>query len=387
MSNPNRLPLETPRTRPRLCELVHQGPLPHPAPGRARVLGLLEGEGVGPEVVGAARAVLAAVESRFGYGFEMRSGSAIGIAAESQCGKALSDEVVEFCEQVFAEGGAVMAGPGGGRFVYDLRRRFDLFCKLNPVQVWDELRDEGRVKPRYTGGVDLLVIRENASGIYLGEHFEERTSEAGRTVHHRFSYTEAEVRRVLEAAARIACARRGELMVVTKGSGLPGLSGLWRECAEAVAREYGLEPSVVDVDYAAYLMVQCAQELDVIVAPNLFGDVLSDVGGILLGSRGLSYGASFAAQPIAVYQTNHGAAWDLAGRDRANPIGQILSLAMMLRETYGLADAADAVETAVRSVWRQGWRTEDLGAGLPGRCVVGTREMGERVAEALAASR
>ena len=347
------------------------------------MLGLLEGEGVGPEVVGAARTVLAAVESSFGHRFEVRSGGAIGVAAESQGGKALSDEVVDFCEKVFAEGGAVLAGPAGGRFVYDLRKRFDLFCKLSPLQIYDELSGVGRVKPCYTQGVDLLVIRENVSGIYHGEHSEEHSPEAGRTVHHRFSYSEREVHRILRTAARIACARRGRLMVVTKNSGLPGISGLWQECAGQLESEFGLEPSIVDIDYAAYLLVQCAQDLDVVVAPNLFGDVLSDVGGILLGSRGLSYGASFATRPIAVYQTNHGAAWDLAGRDRANPIGQILSLAMMLRESYALADAAEAVENAVRLVWRSGWRTDDLDS--PDHRSAGTRAMAELVAEAVAA--
>lgn len=347
------------------------------------MLGLLEGEGVGPEVVGAACTVLEAIESTFGCRFEIRSGSAIGGAAEAEGGSALSSEVVEFCEKTFAEGGAVLTGPAGGRFVYDLRKHFDLFCKVSPVQVYDELLDVSRVKPAYTRGVDLLVIRENASGIYLGEHSEEHSPEAGRAVHHRFTYTESEVQRILSIAARIACARRGRLMMVTKASGLPGISGLWRECAGQLETEFGLELSVVDIDYAAYLMVQGAQDLDVVVAPNLFGDVLSDVGGILLGSRGLSYGASFATRPNAVYQTNHGAAWDLAGSDRANPIGQILALAMMLRESYALDDAAEAVENAVRLVCGQGWRTDDLG---PADCKgAGTRAMGELVAEALAA--
>ena len=250
------------------------------------------------------------------------------------------------------------------------------------MQVFEELGDAGRLKPGYTRGVDVLVVRENTSGIYLGEHWEEHSPGAGRTVHHRFSYSESEVLRILRIAARLACARRGGLAVVIKKSGLPGISGLWQDCAERVAEESGLEPAVIDIDYAAYRMVQCAQELDVVVAPNLFGDVLSDVAGVVLGSRGLSYGASFASRPIAVYQTNHGAAWDLAGADRANPAGQILSLAMMLRESYALADAAEVVEDAVRRVWSHGWRTDDLAS--PGCRRAGTRAMGELVAEAVA---
>ena len=134
MPNPSPSSTQPTPAKLRLSELVHEGPLPHPAPGRPRVVGMLEGEGIGPEVMAAARSVLAAVEASLGHRFEVRSGGAIGDEAESLGGRALSDEVVEFCDKVFADGGAVLAGPGGGRFVYDLRKRFDLFCKLSPVQ-------------------------------------------------------------------------------------------------------------------------------------------------------------------------------------------------------------------------------------------------------------
>jgi len=126
-------------------------------------------------------------------------------------------------------------------------------------------------------------------------------------------------------------------------------------------------------------MVQHPRDLDVVAAPNVFGDVLSDIGAVLLGSRGLSFGASFGARPGACYQTNHGSAHDLVGQDRANPVGQFLSLAMLLRESFGLFDAARLVERAVRAVWQDGWRTEDL-AEEGGR-LVGTDRMGQLVAD------
>jgi 3-isopropylmalate dehydrogenase len=136
-----------------------------------------------------------------------------------------------------------------------------------------------------------------------------------------------------------------------------------------------------NVDLAAYRLLQHPRELDVVVAPNLFGDVLADLGGVLLGSRGLSFSGNFAAGGASVYQTNHGAAHDLAGKDRANPVGQVLSLAMLLRESFGLAAEAALVERAVAEVYRLGFRTDDVAEA--GCRAIGTREMAERIAAAV----
>jgi len=242
-----------------------------------------------------------------------------------------------------------------------------------------ELHGAGRVKREYLEGVDLLLVRENVSGLYHGRWYEDRARDGQRRAHHHFSYAEEEVRRVLGPAARIARNRRGRLALIVKDAGLPTISALWRECATEVASEVGVELSVLNVDYAAYSIVQHAQALDVLVAPNLFGDILGDVAGILLGSRALIYSGNFGAGACAVYQTGHGAARDLAGSDRANPVGQIFSLAMLLRESFGLFDAGDLVERAVCAVWRANWRTEDLAE--PGCRVAGTRKLGSLVAE------
>jgi 3-isopropylmalate dehydrogenase len=136
---------------------------------------------------------------------------------------------------------------------------------------------------------------------------------------------------------------------------------------------------MVDVDLMAYRLIREPRAFDVIAAPNLFGDVLADLGAALMGSRGVSFSGNFGEGGHAVYQTNHGAAYDLAGTDRANPAGQIFGLAMMLRESFGLCRQAAAIEQAVHSIWREGWRTEDV--AIPGALIVGTRDMGCRVAE------
>jgi len=342
-------------------------------------IGVLEGEGIGREVIGGALDVLAALETALPHRFAIRRApEPAALAARTEM--PLSARIVEFCEGVFADGGAVLAGPVAGRFVYDIRARFDLFCKLSPLRPCPELGAAGRLKAEHVRDVDILVVRENASGVYQGQS-RVRSTEAGhREVEHTFAYTSAEVRRIVQVAAALAADRRGSMMVVIKDGGLPALSALWRDSACEAAAAAGVACRFANVDLAAYLLVQHPHDLDVVVAPDLFGDVLADVGGILVGSRGLTYSANFATSGAAVYQTNHGAALDLAGTDRANPAGQIYSLAMLLRESFDLVDAAAIVEAALFDVWRQGWRTDDLPEA--GARLVGTRELAARVAEA-----
>jgi 3-isopropylmalate dehydrogenase len=348
------------------------------AGGRGSVVGVLPGEGVGPEVVRAALGVLGAVAEATGRRFEVRVGGDIGLGARRAGGRELTPEVEAFCEAVFADGGAVLCGPGGGRFVYDLRARFDLYCKLTPIQPLPSLEDAGVLRERATAGVDLVIVRENRGGLYFGAHQLDRARGVAR---HALEYRASEVARILDAAARIARGRTGRLAVVVKAGGLPSLSALWCEEAERRAAEHGVALETLDVDNAAYQLVAAPANLDVIVAPNLFGDVLSDLGGLLLRSRGMSHSGNFGAGRRAVYQTGHGAAQGLAGTDRANPLGQIRSLAMMLEESFGLADESRGIGAAIDGVLGAGVRTADIACA--GAAPVGTAEMGARVAEAV----
>jgi 3-isopropylmalate dehydrogenase len=345
-------------------------------------IGLLPGEGIGPEVIGAAVTVLRALESAGNLPCQVLTGGAIGLPAARECGEALSREVIDFCADIFADGGAVLAGPGGGRFVYELRRQFDLYCKLSPLVPHPALRRAGRVRPDHTGTVDILVVRECVAGVYQGRWTEMTDALGERTASHEFSYSETQVRRILQAAGLIAQERRGELTVIVKPGGIPTISRLWSECARDVARELSICLREIEIDYAVYHLIQDPQLLDVVVTPNLFGDILSDAGGVLLGSRGLCHAGSFSPAGAAVYQTNHGAAHDLAGTDRANPVGQILAMAMLFRESFGLDGQARLIEAAVGDVWRHGYRTRDVAE--PGCRIVGTREMADRVADATA---
>ncbi|HTR01567.1 MAG TPA: isocitrate/isopropylmalate family dehydrogenase [Thermoanaerobaculia bacterium] len=343
-------------------------------------VGVLPGEGIGPEVTAAALAVLRALEPA-GVRVDLSTGGPIGRDAELLSGRPLTDDVAAFCEGVFAAGGAVLAGAGGGRFVYDLRWRFDLFCKLSPLKPIEALRETGRLKAAGVDGADILVVRENVGGEYLGQWRELSEGSAGRACEHSFRYSEAEVGRILGVAARLAAARRGRLAVVVKDAGLPAMSGLWRDVARAAAESSGVGLRILDVDLAAYLLLQEPLSFDVVAASNLFGDILADLGAVLLASRGVSFSGNFSEDGAAVYQTNHGSALDLAGQDRANPVGQIASAAMMLRESFGLAREAAWIEDAVAEVLASGCRTFDV--GLPGSTVVGTAELGRRIAAAV----
>jgi 3-isopropylmalate dehydrogenase len=346
------------------------------------VVGVLAGEGIGPEVTDAALTVLRALEPYSTCRFEISHGGCIGLAAERICREPLSREVIDFMRGVFDRGGHILAGAGGGRFVYDARREFDLFCKVNPLIPSAELRGDGVINPSALVDADILIVRENSGGVYQGEWSEERHHSRGRIARHSFSYSEDQVRRIVDIAVRLAAGRRGELTVVTKPHGVPTVSRLWIDCAREGALKAGIRIHELEIDYAAFLMVHQPRRFDVVVAANLLGDILSDLGGALLGSRGLCYGASFSPGGDGVFQTNHGAAHDLAGSDRANPVGQVLSLAMLLSEGFGLLHEANLVNASIRDVWSRGYRTDDIAEA--GCHLVGTREMGRLLADSVA---
>jgi 3-isopropylmalate dehydrogenase len=355
-----------------------------PAQGPAHVIGALPGEGVGPEVVGAALDVLEAVAEASAVPFAVRRGGPIGLAARRETGAELPPAAASFCEGVFADGGAVLCGPGGGRFVYDLRAKFDLYCKLVPLRPLAALRGVGPLRERSVEGVDVVIVRENVGGAYFGEHGARRRGPEIGEAYHQFRYDAGQVERILRVAFELARRRRGRLAVVVKPSGVPSISELWMERAALLNETYGVELELLEVDNACYQIVADAARFDVVAAPNLFGDVVSDTAALLLGSRGLSLSANFGAARRAVYQTGHGAAHDLAGSDRANPLGQIRSLALLLRESFGRVDLETAVERAVEDVLAAGWRTPDVMAA--GCTCVGTRELGCRVADAAGAA-
>ena len=342
--------------------------------------GVFPGEGIGPEVIGVSLQLLEAVARGTPINFKVRIGGKIGLPAQRETGHVLTPEVLAFCESIFAQGGVILCGPAGGRFVYELRSRFDLFCKITPLLPLPALRDTGVVKADALEDVDILMVRENSGGIYLGQ-WKEKADADGLTASHSFEYREDQVERILRVAIGLANMRRRRLTLVLKPDGIPSISRLWINVLNDLVDGSSLSFEVLQVDHAAFQLIQTARTFDVVVSPNLFGDILADCGGLLLGSRGMCFSGNFGKNGMAVYQTGHGAAYDLAGKDEANPIGQILSLAMLLRMSFGLEELAGRIETALNKTLSEGWRTPDILA--PDCKIVGTRELGSRIVQAI----
>lgn len=354
-----------------------------PAPQGPLVVGVLPGEGIGPEVTDAALSVLEVLQAHGGSRFNVRTGGPIGGEARRQTGHCLPESVIEFCASVFDQHGAMLCGAGGERFVYDLRAHFDLYCKFIPLRAATAPCEAGALRPGHADHADIVVVRENTSGLYFGSWGMQRNGDGGLTAYQHCQYHEPEVERILDVGLRLAQQRRGHVTVITKPGGVPAISQLWADKLHELNEHHRVTARLLEVDHAVYQLIAEPEAFDVVICSNMFGDVLGDCGALLLGGRGMSFSANFGAPGRAVYQTGHGAAWDLAGTDRANPLGQISALAMMLRESFDLPDAAAAVEQAMRHTLASGVRTADI-AG-PEHQVVGTREMARRIGDTLGA--
>ena len=363
------------RLRPRLAETLHVPCAPYD-PARVHHVGIFLGEGVGPEVVPVATSLLQTLADASSRQFELHEGGAIGLAAKELCGSSLSPEVIEFAGSLFDRQGALFCGPGGDRFVYEIRRQFDLYCKFTPIEPLVELRNAGQVRPEVVASADIIAIREGMGGIYQGS-WEEVEVEGDRIASHRFEYRESMVRRIVDVAINLASSRRGQIHVVLKPGGIPSISSMWRRIAQEMTSEAGIALAELEIDNAVFQLIANPGQFDVVLSPNMFGDVLADCAALLLASRGLSYSGNFNDRGNGVYQTGHGAARDIAGKDVANPIGQILSLGMMLRESFCWPEADAALRQAVRETLRQGKCTGDI--AMPGHEVVGTAEFGRLV--------
>jgi 3-isopropylmalate dehydrogenase len=345
---------------------------------------VLPGDGIGPEVVGAARTLLEVVASRFGHVFKMDE-CPIGGYAIDLTGKPLPEDTLGACRQA----DAVLLGAVGGpewddpsaavrpeQGLLGLRKALDLFGNLRPIQPHPDLVDASPLKSERLQGVDLLVVRELTGDVYFGEprlrrkvSLREKQGEEEQAID-TMSYTESEVRRVAHLAFRLARIRRSKVTSVDKANVLES-SRLWRQVVTRVAREY---PDVtldhLLVDSAAMFLVTRPASFDVILTGNLFGDILTDEASVLSGSMGNLPSASLGetrnslGKPCGLYEPIHGSAPDIAGKGIANPVGTILSAALLLRYSLGLEDEARAVEQAVWSALADGCRTSDLGGNL-----------------------
>jgi 3-isopropylmalate dehydrogenase len=361
----------------------------------------IPGDGVGPEVVEAARRVVAAAADRSGFGVDWIEVAAGGIAIDTY-GVAIRPEDIEVCRSA----DAILLGAVGGpkwsdpaapvrpeQALFALRGGLGLYANLRPVTVHPALVGASPLRAELLEGVDLLIVRELTGSVYFGDRQESSGTVGDRSALDTMPYHEREVERIVRLAFQLAQGRKRRVMSVDKANVL-ATSRLWRTVATEVGRDFpDVELSHQLVDSCAMLLVRRPADFDVIVTENLFGDILSDEAAVLAGSLGMLPSASLGERQTAhgtfgLYEPIHGSAPDIAGQDRANPVGTILSAAMLLRLSLGREDAASAIERAVTAAIDAGWRTGDLApADDPddGLVVVGTTAFATAVIEQLGA--
>jgi len=357
---------------------------------------LLPGDGIGPEVTEQARRVLVAAGQKFGLDFEFQT-ELIGGCSIDAHGTPLRDEVIEACRK----SRAVLLGAVGGpkwdampvsvrpeKGLLGIRKALGLFANLRPAAVFPALVDASALRPEIVDGVDMLVVRELTGGIYFGEPRGREGSKGARRAVNTMVYDEHEVARIARVAFEQARLRRRHVTHVHKANVLDA-SQLWVEVVDEIAKEYpDVELAHQLVDSCAMLMVQQPKRFDVIVTENLFGDILSDEAAMITGSLGMLPSASLAQGGFGLFEPVHGSAPDIAGKDVANPLAAIQSVAMLLETAFQekpkAKDAAAAVRRAVTAVLDAGHRTGDL--LLPGekRPTIGCKRMGDLVVDALA---
>ena len=349
---------------------------------------VLKGDGIGPEVVDQAIAVLNAVGEKNGFSFEYHE-ELMGGCAIDACGEPLPQitlQTARSSEAVLlgAVGGPKWEGLPGGKTpesgLLGIRAGLGLFANLRPAVIYQALREASPLKSEIIGdNIDILVFRELTGGIYFGERGRTGSGTATETAFDTERYSAGEVERIARLAFEAAGKRSGLVTSVDKANVLES-SKLWREVVIRVSKEYPeIRLNHMYVDNAAMQLVRNPRQFDVLVTSNLFGDILSDEASMITGSIGMLPSASLGSGKLGLYEPIHGSAPDIAGQDKANPIATILSTAMMLRYSLDQAASAELIENAVKRVLEKGYRTGDIvSAGGP---AIGTKEMGRLIAE------
>ena len=357
-------------------------------------IALIPGDGIGPEIVKEAKKVLDRVCEKYGHIFTYEE-LLLGGASIDACGVPLTEETIEKAKAA----DAVLMGSIGGDAktspwyqlepskrpeagLLGIRKALNLFANLRPAYLYQELKGACPLKEEIIGeGFDMVIVRELTGGLYFGKR---RTTEENgiRTAVDTLTYNEKEIRRIAVKAFEIAKKRRKQVTSVDKANVLDS-SRLWRSVVEEVAKDYpDVTLSHMLVDNCAMQLVRDPGQFDVILTENMFGDILSDEASMVTGSIGMLSSASLNETKFGLYEPSHGSAPDIAGQDKANPIATILSAAMMLRYSLDLDEEASAVEAAVQKVLEEGYRTGDIMS--EGCHLVGTKEMGDRIAAAVA---
>ena len=356
-------------------------------------IAVLPGDGIGPEVMAEALKVLDALEKKYETKFE-RIHANVGGAGIDNEGKALPDTTVNICK---ASDAILFGSVGGPKWetlppdeqpergaLLPLRKIFGLYANLRPAIIFPSLTGASSLKEEViAGGFNVLVIRELTGGIYFSQPKGIDGSGRDRVGVDTMRYSVPEIERITHVAF-LAARKRGSKVCSIDKANVLSTSVLWREVVTTIAKEYpDVELSHMYVDNAAMQLVKWPKQFDVILCENMFGDILSDEAAMLTGSLGMLPSASLAEGTFGMYEPSGGSAPDIAGKGIANPIAQILSTGMMLRYSFGMVDAADAIDSAVAKVLDQGYRTGDIYQKKEGEKLVNTREMGDAIISAL----
>ena len=357
-------------------------------------IGLIHGDGIGPEIVNEAQKVLDAVCAKYGHSFEY-SRLLLGGASIDSTGYPLTDETIaeaKTCDAVLmgSIGGDAKTSPWyqlepsrrPEAGLLGIRKALNLFANLRPAYLYNELKAACPLRDEIIGdqGFDMIIVRELTGGLYFGER-ETGMVDGVETARDSLSYNENEIRRIAKRAFDIAMKRRKKVTEVDKANVLDS-SRLWRKVTAEVAKEYPeVEYENMLVDNCAMQLVRDPKQFDVILTENMFGDILSDEASMVTGSIGMLSSASLNETSFGLYEPSHGSAPDIAGKNIANPIATILSAAMMLRYSLNLDKEADVVEKAVEEVLAQGYRTGDIYS--EGTTKVSTTEMGDQIVKIL----
>ncbi len=344
----------------------------------------LPGDGIGPEVTSQAIRVLDGVAARFGHELSIDE-KEIGGAALKQFGNPLPDSTLQACLRSKA---VLLGAVGSPEFdrnsrnlrpetgLLRLRRELGAFANLRPAVLYESLANRSPLREEVVRGTDILIVRELLGGLYFGEPRSINESTGATVATNTMTYTEPEIERIARIGFQLARTRRRQLLSVDKANVLE-CSRLWREVVTRVGQHFPeVQLAHMYVDSAAMLLVLKPSSFDVILTENMFGDILSDQAGGVVGSLGLLASASVGGL-VGLYEPVHGSAPDIAGQGVANPLGAILSVAMMLRHTFGLHKEAECVEAGVVAALKAGFRTRDL-AGASER-TVSTDEMGNQI--------
>jgi len=354
----------------------------HMSPEEFKLI-VLPGEGIGPEVIAEAVRVVRTIQQLFDLQLKMQTFD-VGEPARKKTGSVFPPDVEQACDEACrTDRGAILFGAVSDEPIGILRKKYDLFANLRPLRIMKPLIAASPLKPQIAEQIDMLVVRELVSDIYYGKTESGRTAE-GRWASQQMFYSEAEVRRIVRVALEKAQARRKQLVVVHKGNVIKEVFDIWLTVLQEEARNY---PEIhcrdILVDNMAMQMVAKPSQFDVILCSNLFGDILSDLGAGLLGSLGLLPSASLNEAGFGLYEPVSGTAPDIAGKNVANPVAAILSVALWCRYTLHNDSAAERIESAVEDVLVH-HRTADI---LEQGCdLLSTQEMGTLIAQKITAS-